>query len=112
MASNFNLTDQHISSSFQRLMQISSSNYVNDGTGSLLSNLEVTSSYATTASYALNGGVTSIIAGTNITVDQATGDVTISSTGGGAADTGSLLVTSSVVNDTITLEKPIVTGKQ
>lgn len=42
-------------------------------------------SYATTASYALNGGgsgVTSIIAGTGISVNQATGDVTITNTGG------------------------------
>jgi hypothetical protein len=48
-------------------------------TGSLFG----TSSFATTASYASNGGVTSIVAGTNITISSATGNVTINSTGGG-----------------------------
>jgi len=49
----------------------------------------ISSSYALTASYAMNGGgsggVTSIIAGTNITIDPpgGTGNVTINSTGGG-----------------------------
>ena len=50
-------------------------------TGSLLGS----SSYATTASYALNGGgggVTSITAGNGISVDQSTGNVTITNTGG------------------------------
>lgn len=59
--------------------------------GSFNGNLTGTSSYATqalTASYALSspgggGGVTSIIAGTGISVDQSTGDVTITNTGGG-----------------------------
>ena len=66
-------------------------------------------SFATTAlsaSYAPGGGVTSIIAGTNITIDQSTGDVTINSSGGGgSADTGSLLVTASNVDATITYTK-------
>jgi hypothetical protein len=46
----------------------------------------ISSSYALTASYAMNGGgggVTSIIAGDGISVDQPTGNVTITSTGGG-----------------------------
>ena len=42
---------------------------------------EVTQSIS--ASYALNGGVTSIIAGTGISIDTSTGDVTITNTGGG-----------------------------
>ena len=107
-----NLTNLNISSSFQHLLQISSSNSVNDGTGSLVTELDITASNATSASYAVTasyaengGGVTSIIAGTNITVDQSTGDVTISAIGGAAPDTGSLLVTSSAVNDTITFTK-------
>ncbi len=35
-----------------------------------------------------NAGVTNIIAGTNITIDQSNGNVTISSTGGGSGDGG------------------------
>ncbi len=63
-------------------------------------------STALSASYAPNTGVTSIIAGTNITIDQSTGDVTINSSGGGgSADTGSLLVTASNVDATITYTK-------
>ena len=133
-----NLTNEYISSSFQQLVQVSSSlagQQLTDGTGSLLQSIDIqaataissshavnsdsaissshalnadnaiSSSYAVTASYAPNNGVTSIIAGTNITIDQATGDVTINSTGGGSVDTGSLLVTSSAVNDTITFTK-------
>ena len=59
---------------------ISGSLIVTQGiTGSLDGN----ASTATSASYASNGGVTSIIAGTNITIDQSTGDVTIDAAGGG-----------------------------
>ena len=45
----------------------------------------ITSSRATTASYALNGGVTQLLAGSNISLSPTTGvgQVTISSTGGG-----------------------------
>ena len=70
----------------------------------------ISSSYALTASFAPNTGVTSIIAGTNVSIDQSTGDVTISSTGGGgggtfpfdgdAVITGSLLVSQSFVDFT------------
>jgi len=50
-------------------------------TGSLFG----TASYSTTASYALNGGVTRLLAGSNITLSPTNGlgQVTISSTGGG-----------------------------
>ena len=50
-------------------------------TGSLFG----TSSWATTSSYALNGGVTSIVAGTNVTISSGTGAVTINASGGGGA---------------------------
>jgi hypothetical protein len=66
----------------------------------------VSSSYATSASYALNGGVTQIIAGTNVTISPTNGlgNVTISASGGGgsafpyngaAVISGSLLVSGS-----------------
>lgn len=52
----------------------------------------VSSSFATSASYALNGGVTQIIAGTNVTISPVggTGAVTINSTGGGGGGVTSL----------------------
>ena len=55
-------------------------------TGSFTGSLLGTASYATTASYALNGGVTQILAGSNISLSPTNGlgQVTISSTGGGS----------------------------
>ena len=53
-----------------------------------LSTLEAASaSYATTSSYAANGGVTQLLAGPNISISPTTGvgQVTISSTGGGSS---------------------------
>ena len=85
-----NLTNQYISASFEQLVQVSSSaagEQLTDGTGSLLQYIDVqvssaiSSSYAVTASYAENGG------------------------GGGSADTGSLLVTASIVDATTTYVK-------
>ena len=54
-------------------------------TGSFTGSLLGTASYATTASYALNGGVTRLLAGPNITLSPTNGlgQVTITSTGGG-----------------------------
>ena len=49
-----NLSSQYISSSFQNLMQISSSNAVYNGAGNQVTTLLVSASYATTSSYALN----------------------------------------------------------
>lgn len=57
-----NLSNQYISASYQQLMQISSSNAIYNGNGSLVSNLTVTASNAVSASNAsaylpLTGGV-------------------------------------------------------
>ena len=41
---NYNLTNQPISASFQQLLQINDSNYLVDGTGSLIDELNVTGS--------------------------------------------------------------------
>jgi hypothetical protein len=49
-----NLSSQYISSSFQNLMQVSSSNAVYNGSGTQITTLLVSASYATTSSYALN----------------------------------------------------------
>jgi hypothetical protein len=124
---NYNLTAQQIKDTFGQLAQVSASieggvagSGVLDGTGSRVTTLHatasnalnsVTSSFAltaTSASYAANGGVTSIIAGTNVTISPVGGKgaVTINSSGGGgSADTGSLLVTASNVDATITYTK-------
>ena len=60
---------------------------------------------ATSASHALiadNGGVTSIIAGTNISIDQGTGAVTVSAADAAAINTGSFFVDASVSDATLT----------
>jgi len=57
------------------------------GSNSVISaSYTATSSFATSASYAANGGVTQLLAGTNITLSPTNGlgQVTISSTGGGS----------------------------
>jgi hypothetical protein len=52
-------------------------------TGSLNVTAGITGSLQGTASFASNGGVTQITAGSGISINQATGNVTITSTGGG-----------------------------
>ena len=81
-----------VSSGSTTILQIDSSKNVSISgslivTGSITGSLLGSSSYALTASYALNGGgggVTQIVAGTNISISPAggTGVVTINSTGG------------------------------
>ena len=79
-----NLGPLNIKDSYEGLVQISGSNQLTDGSGSLISSLDIaastatSASYATTASFALN--VTPI-------------------------DTGSLMVTGSATNDTLTFTK-------
>jgi hypothetical protein len=117
---NYNLTSQQIKDTYEQLGQVSGSieggvsgSAVVDGTGSRINTLHVTASQATSASFATTAlsasyapgtGVTSIIAGTGISVDQATGDVTVTNNAAAIA-TGSLLVTASNVDATITYTK-------
>jgi len=66
--------------------------------GSILN--ATSASFATTASYASNGGVTQIIAGTNITISptSGTGSITINAAAGAAFPfTGSAIITGSLV---------------
>ena len=82
MAGPFDFTGQNIEDSYQRVLQTDGT-LVYDGTGSLFT---ITSaSYATTASFAVNGGVTQLLAGPNITLSPTNGkgQVTVSSTAGG-----------------------------
>ena len=77
-----NFTGQYVSSTYQRLLQLSDNgNYITDGTGSVVQLIGVTSSYA------LNGGVTQLLAGSNISLSPTNGlgQVTITSTGGGSS---------------------------
>jgi len=84
MAGPFDFTGQNIEDSYQRVLQTDGT-LVYDGTGSLFTITSTSASYALTASYAANGGVTQLVAGANISLLPTTGigQVTISSTGGG-----------------------------
>jgi hypothetical protein len=129
MAGPFDFTGQNIEDTYQRVLQTDGTD-VYDGTGSLfilpsvntgsllttasfnawtgsnLSQFSGTSSFAATASYALNGGVTQIIPGEGILVSPSSGvgDVTITATAaayntatgsyGSFYDTGSQLAVS------------------
>ena len=84
MAGPFDFTGQNIEDSYQRILQTDGT-LVYDGTGSLFTITSTSASYPLTASYAVNGGVTQLLAGTNISISPTTGigQVRISSTGGG-----------------------------
>ncbi|MCP4892461.1 MAG: hypothetical protein GY911_01430, partial [Actinomycetales bacterium] len=64
----------------------------------------------TDASDGTSGGVTSIIAGSNVSVDQSTGDVTISSTAGGTGTVTSVTAGSGLTGGTITTSGTIAHG--
>jgi hypothetical protein len=78
-------------------------------TGSFTGSLFGTASWATTASYALNGGVTRLIAGPNITLSPTTGlgQVTISSTGGGGGTGNTATGSYGSFYSTITQTNPV-----
>ena len=68
---NYNLTNQTISSSFEQLVQHdNNTNILYDGTGSVINNLEVTSSLAISASYSENSD-TAISASHSVNSDSA-----------------------------------------
>jgi len=84
MAGPFDFTGQNIENTYQRVLQTDGTN-VYDGTGSLFPITATSASYALSASYAVNGGVTQLLAGPNITLSpiDGKGQVTVSSTAGG-----------------------------
>jgi hypothetical protein len=124
-----NLTTQYISSSFQNLMQVSSSGQIYNGTGTQVTNLVLTSvtasfnglvssassaiiantantttsaSYALTASYALNaGGDTSNLATTGSNTFVGNQSVTGNVTVTGTLTANTYVLSSSVTNMTI-----------
>jgi hypothetical protein len=84
MAGPFDFTGQNIEDSYQRVLQTDGT-LIYDGTGSLFTITPISASYALTASYAANGGVTQLLAGPNISLSPTNGlgQVTVSSTAGG-----------------------------
>ena len=108
MAADFNLSNQYISASFDNLMQNSGSIPVN-GLGTEISNLTVTSSFATTASYAINSanqvsasyadraGIADAVSGSNVV---------------GNVATASFALTASVVTGTVTSASYAISASQ
>ena len=82
---NYNLTNQPISASFQQLLQKNDSDYLVDGTGSLIESLKVTGSISASTYYGDGSNLTNITAS--------------------AVDTGSLLITASSDFSEITFTK-------
>jgi len=80
-----------------------SGSFFGNGSGiiGISSSNAISASYALSASFAANGGVTQLLAGTNISLSPGTGkgQVTINSTGGGSTFpfTGSALITGSLI---------------
>jgi len=58
-------------------------NSLTEVTQSISASYATTASFTISASYSQNGGVTSIVAGTGISINASTGNVTITNTGGG-----------------------------
>jgi hypothetical protein len=113
-----NLTGQTIASTYEDLVQISGSarNFLTDGTGSNITNLQVTASFATTASFALNAAGTNT--GSLMVTGSATSNVLTFTKGDGSTfnltvatgsavtvNTGSVLVPASISNATTTYTK-------
>jgi hypothetical protein len=79
-------------------------------TGSFTGSLLGTASYADTASYALNGGVTRLLAGPNIALSPTNGlgQVTVSSTGGGGVYGNTATGSYGSFYDTTTQTNPVI----
>ena len=59
MAGSNDFTGQRIENTYQRVLQTSSSGQITDGTGSLIQLLEVTASYAVSASHEITHEISS-----------------------------------------------------
>jgi hypothetical protein len=115
-----NLTGQNIKDTYQQLVTLGSGTTITNGTGSQITNLAVTSSWASnavTASYALNAGVT-VDTGSLMVTGSVSGNVLTFTKGNGSAfnltvntgsavtvSTASLMVTASAAANVITFTK-------
>jgi hypothetical protein len=105
------LTDVALSSptDYQSLVyNAASSKWINSSF--ISASISGTSSYANTSSYALNGGVTQIFAGSNISISPTNGlgQVTISSTGGGGSNYNTSTGSYGSFYDTTTQTNPVI----
>ena len=114
-----NLTGQNISSSYQTLVTLGTGTTITDGTGSLITNLAVTASWAqnaVTASFALNAGsqntgslmVTGSVSSNVLTFTKGDGsafNLTVNTGSAITVNTGSLMVTGSATNNVLTFTK-------
>ena len=116
---NYNLTNQPISASFQQLLQKNDNDFLVDGTGSLVETLKVTGSVSSSTYYGDGSNLTGVSTdtgsfvttssfdnGTRIqTFTKGDGSTYTNSIPDATVSTGSLLVTASVVDATITYTK-------
>jgi len=115
-----NLTGQNIKDTYQQLVTLGSGTTITNGTGSQITDLAVTASWAqnaVTASYALNAGttvntgslmVTGSVSGNVLTFTKGDGsafNLTVNTGSAVAVDTGSLMVTASAAGNVITFTK-------
>lgn len=114
-----NLTGQNIKDTYQEIVTLGTGNTITNGTGSQITSLDVTASYATqavTASYALNvptidtGSLmlTGSVSGNVLTFEKADGStfaLTVDTGSAQATSTGSLLTTASLAGNDLTFTK-------
>ena len=100
-----NLTGQNIKDTYQELVTLGTGNTITNGTGSVITDLAVTASYATSASYAPIDTFFSSSVSARLTTDESNISANASAIAGLNAETGSYLATGSVSSNVITLEK-------